>query len=335
MSQDHLLEVLTRKGVLVSVSVRYWRAAKKLKPEDLGLAPDQVAQELINLGQKRLIPKDTLKQFALIEGRAHALVDASTFPFLNGLAHFLPNSRLSEVTDKLDSLEQEFRGATADFLRDYAEVRAQGLAQWSRAAEDLVSDPEHLLATIREAFPRPSQLEQRFHFSTQLFQIQLPEAMELQLTTRSEQCEIVEARRRTAQQAAASINRGLESFVSDCVASLRQQTAQLCEEMLESMKTGKTGVHQKTLNRLVRFIDEFKSLNFVGDSEMEQQLESVRQQFLLRSAEEYRDDQFAQSRLKAGLNALAGRARELARQDSTELVERFGQLGKRKFHLVA
>jgi nucleoside-diphosphate-sugar epimerase len=41
------------------------------------------------------------------------------------------------------------------------------------------------------------------------------------------------------------------------VASLRQQTAQLCEEMLESMRTGKTGVHQKTLNRLTRFIEEF------------------------------------------------------------------------------
>jgi len=36
------------------------------------------------------------------------------------------------------------------------------------------------------------------------------------------------------------------------VASLREQTAKLCDEMLESIKTCETGVHQKTLNRLVK-----------------------------------------------------------------------------------
>ena len=71
--------------------------------------------------------------------------------------------------------------------------------------------------------------------------------------------------------------------------------------MLESMRTGKTGVHQKTLNRLVRFIDEFKQLNFVGDQQMEAQLERVRQEFLPRSAEDYRDDEAARARLQQGL----------------------------------
>jgi hypothetical protein len=123
--------------------------------------------------------------------------------------------------------------------------------------------------------------------------------------------------------------------VADCVASLRQQTAGLCEEMLESMRTGKSGVHQKTLNRLVRFIDQFKQLNFVGDREMEAQLERVRQEFLLRSAEDYRDDTAAKANLEQGLAALAHTARDLAQQDSRELVERFGQLGHRRFHLAA
>jgi hypothetical protein len=34
-----LLEALTREGVLINVSVRYWRATKKLNAEDLGLDP--------------------------------------------------------------------------------------------------------------------------------------------------------------------------------------------------------------------------------------------------------------------------------------------------------
>ena len=123
--------------------------------------------------------------------------------------------------------------------------------------------------------------------------------------------------------------------MADCVATLRQQTAQLCEEMLASMRTGKTGVHQKTLNRLIKFIDQFKQLNFVGDQEMEAQLDQVRREFLQHSAEEYRDDAAARSRLEQGLRGLAGAARELASQDSRELVERFGQLWQRKFCLAA
>jgi hypothetical protein len=97
---NHLLEVLTREGVLINVSVRYWRAAKKLKPEDLGLDPDNVTERLISLGHKKLLPKEKLEAFALIESRAHALVEASTFPFLDGLGHFLPNAKLQELTGK-------------------------------------------------------------------------------------------------------------------------------------------------------------------------------------------------------------------------------------------
>ena len=110
----------------------------------------------------------------------------------------------------------------------------------------------------------------------------------------------------------------------------------LCEEMLISIDSGKTdGVHQKTLNRLARFIEQFKQMNFTNDTVMEEQLEQVRQQFLGRTAEEYRDNKGAQRQLVGGLEALRDKARELAQADATALVEQFGQLGRRKFHLAA
>src|SRR5208282_4541592 len=103
-----LLSILTREGVLLKVGVHYWRGCKKLKPEDIGLEKKDLSDQLISLGHKRLLPKDALATLAVIEGRAHALVEANTFPFLNGLGHFLPNSKLAEVTEKLEELEQEF-----------------------------------------------------------------------------------------------------------------------------------------------------------------------------------------------------------------------------------
>lgn len=147
--------------------------------------------------------------------------------------------------------------------------------------------------------------------------------------------EVVEARQKAAAEAQRKIRSGVESFVADCVVSLREQTAQFCDDMLHSINNSETGVHQKTLNRLVKFIDQFKQMNFVGDADMERQLESVRKELLSKTAEEYRDSSRARSRLVNGLSALANTAREMAKQDATELVQRFGQVGVRKFNLAA
>jgi len=106
--------------------------------------------------------------------------------------------------------------------------------------------------------------------------------------------------------------------------------------MLQSISDGKTdGVHQKTLNRLTRFIDQFKQMNFANDTEMAAQLENVRRELLTRSAADYRDSAKAQRTLRQGLGALADKARELAKTDATELVQQFGQLGRRRFNLAA
>jgi len=179
-------------------------------------------------------------------------------------------------------------------------------------------------------------VEKHFGFETHLFQIAVPERLGTELVSLADQQQIIEARQRAAREAAERIRTGTEEFVGECVASLREQTAILCEEMLQSISSGKTdGVHQKTLNRLIRFIDQFRQMNFANDRSMEQQLETVRRELLTRTAAEYRDSNYAQRQLVNGLSALAGKARELAQADATELVQRFGEVGRRRFHLAA
>ena len=199
----------------------------------------------------------------------------------------------------------------------------------------LSGDPDRLVATIEASFPEADRMDRYFGFSTQLFQIRAPESLGLDLVAAADQEEIARARAKAAADAARQINEGVQGFVGDCVATLRNETAKLCEEMLGSMKEGKTGVHQKTLNRLVNFIDEFKTLNFAGDREMEAHLERARGELLGMSAEHYRDSEAARRRLNAGLRGLADTARDMARQDAREVVERFGQMGRRKFNLAA
>jgi ElaB/YqjD/DUF883 family membrane-anchored ribosome-binding protein len=331
-----LLQTLTREGVLINVSVRYWRAHKKLKAEDIGLEPDKVSDRLISLGHKRLLPKEATAALAVVESRAHALVEANTFQFLNGLAHFVPNAKLGEVTGKLKALEAEFWEAKNQFVSQYGKLRDAALIEWREMASNLSDDPVRVVAAIEAAFPPAQTLERKFGFDTQLFQIAVPERLGMDLLNLGDQEQLIEARQQAAREAAAKIRQQAESFVAECVASLREQTANLCQEMLHSIATGETGVHQKTLNRLVRFIDQFKQMNFVGDAEMERQLETVRRELLSRTAEEYRTGgSSARATLQSGLSRLADTARTLAKQDATDLVHRFGELGRRKFHLAA
>ena len=62
----------------------------------------------------------------------------------------------------------------------------------------------------------------------------------------------------------------------------------------------------------MRFVDQFKSMNFANDQVMEQQLESVKKELLSKTAEEYRDSAVARARLKNGLSQLANQAKQLA-----------------------
>ena len=332
---NHLLDVLTREGVLISVSIRLWRAQKKLQAEDIGLESDDVNKRLISLGHKKLLPREAMANLALIEGRAHALVESNTFPFLNGLGHFLPNKKLAEVTGKLEEIQEAFHSATAEFLRQYRPMREQALKEWRQTARQLAVDPARLVATIEDAFPDPDAIRRYFSFDIHLFEIKVPERLGLDMVTLADQQNIIDARAKAASEASENIGAGVNSFVADCVSTLRHETAKLCEEMLESMKTGKSGVHQKTLNRLLTFMDHFKQLNFAGDEELDAMLDSFRTQFLGVNAEQYRENPVDQQRLQKGIRDLADTARAMAVQDAQEIVSRFGQMGVRKFNLAA
>jgi len=239
------------------------------------------------------------------------------------------------VTEKLEELEREFWSAKEQFLEKYASLRQSASKEWRKMAEKLVKDPDQLVANIEASFPFPSQMDRFYGFDTQLFQIALPQHMAAELVSASEQEAVIEARQKAAQEAGQKIRSDVESFVADCLASLREQTAALCQDMLESINGSEIGVHQKTLNRLVRFIDQFKSMSFANDRVTEQQLEAVKKELLTKTAEEYRDSAVARARSKCGLSNLANQAKNLARQDATELVNRFGELGRRKFNLAA
>jgi hypothetical protein len=328
--ENQLLAGICQRGVLVTTTVRYWRGCKKLKPEDLGLKATDVSDRLIRLGQKRLIPRDALAEFALIESRAHAAVEGASFPFLNGIARFVPNPNLATTIETLEKLRGEFAQATQSFVENYPILREKALAEWKEAATHLNGDADRLMATIEQSFPPAGNISQRFSFEWQLFQIAAPESIRLEIVDGVAQAEAAQDRQRIAAEANNRMQNDLNAFIRESVASLRQETARLASDVLATIDGSEKGVHQRTLNRISSFIDSFRSLNFAGDQQLEQTLENFRQNLLRRTAEEYRNQPGAMASLTDGLNRLRESAVQLAREDASAIVARFGQVGQRR-----
>lgn len=333
-NNTQLLDAVCRRGVLVATSVRYWRGCKKLSPEDLGLDPTHVSDRLIQLGHKRLIPKEALQPFALIESRVQATVESSSFPFLGGIGRFVPNPRLGDLTDNLEKLRDEFREATLDFVAGYSPLRDSAMAEWREAAQHLNGSAERLIATIEQSFPPAGDIAKRFAFETRLFQIAAPDSIRLEVAEGMEQLAVAEDRRRIADDASRRLQADLDGFIRESVASLREETARLATEVLATIDGSENGVHQRTLNRLTTFIDSFRALNFAGDQQLEQTLERFRHELLNRSAEDYRNDRGAMTSLTDGLNRLRENAVQLARADARDVIARFGQQGTRRLSAV-
>lgn len=328
--ENQLLAGICQRGVLVTTTVRYWRGCKKLKAEDLGLKATDVSDRLIRLGQKRLIPKDALADFALIESRAHAAVEGASFPFLCGLARFIPNPNLATTIETLEKLRGEFTDAARVFAENYPTLRQNALAEWREAAQHLNGSAERLIATIEQSFPPAGNISQRFDFSWQLFQISAPESIRLEIVDGVAQAEAAQDRQRIAAEANNRMRSDLDSFIRESVASLRQETARLASDVLATIDGSEKGVHQRTLNRISSFIDSFRTLNFAGDAQLETTLENFRQNLLRRSAEEYRNNPGAMTSLTDGLNRLRETAVQLAREDASAIVSRFGAVGQRR-----
>ncbi len=328
-----LLDAICRRGVLVATSVRYWRGCKKLAAEDLGLNPANVSDRLIQLGHKRLIPREALSRFALIESRAHALVEAASFPFLGGIARFVPNPRLADVVEKLAKLREEFREETLAFVADYMPLRDRALAEWRDASWQL-GGSDRLLHTIEQSFPPAGAISKRFTFDTRLFQVAAPDSIRLEVVEGIEQMEVAEDRRRIADEASRHLQADLDGFIRESVTTLREETARLASDVIATIEGAESGVHQRTLNRLSSFIENFRSLNFAGDQQLEATLEKFRRDLLNRSAEDYRNNSGAMRDLTAGLNRLRESAIQLARGDAGDVLSLFGQMGTRRFAAV-
>ena len=308
-------------GLLIDVDVRFWSAAISLEAKDLGLEEKDIADSF-KLGKKMLIPHEVIKAFRTVEGQARYVVESNSFKFPIGNAYFVPRKRFSKVLDKLKECQEAYGKLLDDLVIQYEAYRQQMIPVYQEAAQtafinqlpqtttfgpdydqdaDKAEFTKTFLDRIQAHYPSVETLRERFSLTWNVYEIAVPR---MRKADEGKVVEDEEMRKLAEQDYRSQIHTKINGFVSEVVSVLRTETVDLCSKIMTNIEDGKV-IRSKTITSLRGFIDRFSDLNFVGDVQVEQQLETIRKELLDKyPSEQFSEDMNLQGELKRKLGEL-------------------------------
>lgn len=219
-------------------------------------------------------------------------MEVNSFHFPIGNARFVPKKKFVEVHKDLNELKATYMALVDKLIENYEAHKLQMVPIYMEAAETafLKSQPEqkefsieglenekqefinNFMKRIQDHYPDAITLREKFDLYWDVFQVSMPEMEEAD----AQNLEAAELAKIEYQK---QVQQKMAGFVDDVVTSLRSQATELCSKMAQSLKEGKV-IHSKSIQSLKDYIENFKSLNFVGDKVVEEQLDTFKKEFL-------------------------------------------------------
>jgi hypothetical protein len=256
------VEQLFQDGLLVDLNIGAWTGLVKNTKEDLGIeAGAELPEYVVGLGMKRLCPDDLASSWMTHVSRARSILYSysfTRFPLSGGA--FVPAKALPVIIEKLEAQKAEFDAAWQGMVADFDTMRDTFIANAKSEHRDV----------LRQIYPSKAEVERRFYFTYSAYTVSLPKKI-AGLKAQAEQ----EAMDRFRSELDARV----EGFLGESVRTLREKAADICATVIDSVKSGKT-ISKASINSLSEFIDRFRSLNFVGDKEIESRLTKLQHDIL-------------------------------------------------------
>jgi len=266
-------------GCLVNLKIRMWSARKMLTRTDLvrvGYDPNNLPEEIVNLGRKLLVPKSELQALTQIEQRARKSLERWSTPFGISSSHFVPAKMLPTVEQQIGGLKEEFFKRVDSFI-----TRFDDLISKARDAH-----PDFWDKCLKGHYPaNPKALRERFQFDWFTFRIAGMGSIE------ATSAEEVVARQKVQDEKEAELRRQMQAevgeFVGEYVTSMRDETVRFCELMAARINGKPYGdeddakkLTPKSISCFRNYVDRFRSMNIFGDGEVEKMLVEFRETFL-------------------------------------------------------
>ena len=288
-----LTELLFRCGTLIELNVGRPTFQRKLKASDICMEAEQINEEAIYLGHKKLLPKEAMEELVTIEGRARTYLAAHSIDFPISRARFVSYKVLADVLTKLEEFQTAYQAAAQTLAINYSALREQQLAVLRNQARDFVNaklasmseeqrkeerpkltDWEEAQGKLNSSlYPQESELAPLFYIHWKRFHVSTaPNDEELAVLTEQQLLA-------SEQQMKAEIRDWTQQAMRDMHLALGQAAKQ-ARAMFE--KHGK--INPKNLRPLFEAFETFSAIDFTGSSDWRKQVQEAREMYIKRDA---------------------------------------------------
>lgn len=257
-------------GVLIQLGISFWSMRAMLTRDDyrrVGINPDKLPKDLVNLGRKLLVPKEIADDFISLDHAARNFLGDWSVTFGISNTHFVPFSKLQAVTDRLEAYKAEFNDLVADMVANYDKYRE----------EMRTKHPDFWEKCLKAAYPDKATIRSRYRFQWFMFQIG---GATLSETSSAEAV----ARSKVMQE---QLQEQAQSFVEDYVVAMRREVQKFCGLMKARMNgepfedEGEAKrMTARTITALQKYVLQFKEMNIFGDNDVQKMLDEFNAQYL-------------------------------------------------------
>lgn len=286
MSEENqsLEGVLFKHGTLFDLDIGRWMARKKLRADDLLLAPG--TEGAMQLGHKILLPKTAMKEIQEIDSKARVYLANRSTTFPIGGGRFVSSHVLTEVLERLREMRTSYLAAVGAMIEKYPDLRnsqiqALDKAEYDLAVEDHKKNPtkenwdrldswlSQKYAEHRAMYPTTDDLRQRFRFEWRMFRIEPSSGIEGMSESQAE-----EMRRAQAQ-----LRQELQGWVREASAEMHKTLGEAALNASDLLaKNGK--LDPRNLRPLFEAFEAFRAMDFTGQSSFQNAVSAARASFV-------------------------------------------------------
>jgi hypothetical protein len=242
----------------------------------VGYDPDNLPEDIVNLGRKLLVPKSELQALTRIEQRARKSIERWSVPFGIANAHFIPAKMLPTVEQQIEELKKEFFTRVDSFI-----TRFDDLINTVREAH-----PEFWDKCLKGHYPsNPKALREYYKFDFYTFKI--AGLGSIQETSVEEVIAQQTVQDEKTQELRTQMQAEVGEFVGEYVTSMRNETIRFCDLMAARIngkpygdETDSKNLTPKSISCFRKYVDRFRSMNVFEDNEVEKMLSDFRSTFL-------------------------------------------------------
>jgi len=245
-------------GVLFDLDSFWWKGFVQLEAEDIEIIKTEVP-DVVKLGRVRLLKHEAFKDFQLIESKARLAIVKYSYPFMISTVRFVPYNVLTDLKNILEELKRAFQVYVDNFIFRYEENRENFLVQYPRLQE-----------RIKNRYPDVLRLRSRFYFGWAFFEMAMPEGIRAELANENQLSALQEAWNDSQNE----VSRRLDRWVDDVGKAMRKEILNTCKSMKDSLDEGRI-IRESTLDRTKEIIRRLRTMNFIGDNQVETILDDL------------------------------------------------------------